>query len=118
MTFEDIVLSDAPTSPKFWRRYHAEFLRWVIYEPKDSIEAEDLPIGDKWWILLYWLPKIKKELYTLLLRGGMTAVEHRLYDQLGVDQVYFQNEFGFFIKRLNTMKKLNKASKHLGETGV
>jgi hypothetical protein len=98
--------------------FHKEFLRWVIYEPKKSIYLEDLPIGDKWWVILYWLPKIKKDLYLLLLSRGMRAVEHKLYDELGIDQGYFEKDFGFFIRRLNNMKRLHKASKHLGETGV
>ena len=118
MTSEDIVLADAPTSPKFWRRFHGEYLRWVVYVPKEKVEDEDLPIDDKWWIVLHWLPKIKKELYLLLLHKGMGAVEKRLYDDLGIDQIFFENEFDFFIRRLKNMKRLHTASKHLGETGL
>jgi hypothetical protein len=118
MTFDDIVLKDAPTRKSFWNKFHDEFIRWVVYVPKDTIEEEDLPIGDKWWILLHWMPKIKRELYTLLLQRGLTGVEHRLYDELGIDPIYFNRDYDFFIRRLKQIKKLNTASKHLGETGV
>lgn len=118
MTFNDIVLKDAPTRKSFWLKFSAEYIRWAIYEPKDTLEKEDLPIRDKWWILLHWIPKIKKDIYLTLLHKGMTEVEHYLYDTLGVDQHYFEKDYDFFIRRLNTIKRLNKASKHLGETGI
>jgi hypothetical protein len=115
MTSDDLILKDSPNSIRFWQNFHEEFIRWVVYTPKSTVE-EEAPIEDKWWVLLYWIPRIKKDLYTLLLQGGMTAVEHRLYDQLGIDPVYFRKEFLFFIKRLERMKRLNRASPHLGET--
>lgn len=115
MKFEDIVLKDAPTTINFWTTYAVESLRWEVYEPAETIEQE-APIGNRWWVLLYWMPKIKKSLYLLLLEKGLMEVEHRLFVELAIDMEYFYKHYGFFMKRLKTMKKLHKASPHTGET--
>lgn len=114
MEFKDIDLAMAPTSVRFHRKLHGEFIKWVVYQP--TTIDKDIPMQDKWYAILYWLPKVKKQIYLILLAKGYRAVEDYLYDELGIYPYYFEREYKHFIKKLKWMQKNNNANTHFGET--
>jgi len=114
MRIEDIDFSDAPRSYSFHRKLHKNFLTWLLYCPT-TLEA-DLPLGKQWHKILYWLPRIKKTVYRILLEKGYIEAEKYLFVDLGIDEAYFRKDYSFFIKRLFWMHKNNNANTHFGET--
>jgi hypothetical protein len=113
MTYNDIVLKDAPQTKSFWDMFHSEMDKWVAYAP--TTIDKDIPLGTKWWTILYWVPTKKREIYETLLKGRMKEVEILLYGTWGIDFLYFRKHYKFFLDRLEKMDKI-KYSTGLEET--
>lgn len=112
MTFEEMDLSELPNDRKFIERLEKQMYLWEMYQPT-TIE-KDVPFEQDWWKYVYWMPKIKKEFYVMTLREldfskGLLAE----CDKYGMDFYYFSKHYGFFIKRLEWMRK--NGSNHIGE---
>lgn len=109
MTFEQIDFSEVPQ--RLLITIDREFMRWEAYEPT-TIEA-DIPFKKSWWKYVYWIPKIKKELYLIALSQGEDAVWEKL-GSYGTDELYFRENYNDFVRRIKWMIKNNKHNE-LGE---
>ncbi len=112
MKLEDLDLEMMPTNNTFVRLVEREECRLEFYNPS-FIELE-IPLGHSWWALMYWIPKMKKEIYRVNLIAGERGVTDLLYNIWGIDEKFFKRHYGFFLKRLKWMRQQNKAN-HLGE---
>lgn len=104
MKFEDIDLSEMPQNFAFSKLVDQQFYLWEKYEPT-TIEA-DFPFEQDWWKYLYWMPKIKKEFYTLALSAlDMEKDLQKKANDMGMDYWFFTRHYGDFLKRLEWMRK-------------
>lgn len=97
--------------PKFCFKLDKEFAKWEEYQPT-TIE-KDVPFLRDWWKYVYWIPKIKKELYHLTLSQTESKLWEKL-DSLGIEELYFRDNYRPFLKRLKWMRE-NNGQNHLGE---
>ena len=113
MTFDDIDLAEFPSSFTFARLVESEFMRWEAYVPT-TIEA-DVPFNMDWWKYVYWVPRIKRELYTSAIGSQdieMTVAVMCL--KYGMNMTFFEKNYKFLVKRMHWMKKNNKFN-HINE---
>ncbi len=112
MKFEDIDLTEFPSTRHFAEMMDKRFYLWEMYQPT-TIEA-DIPFDQDWWKYVYWMPKIKKEFYIMTVKE--LNFDKALIDKCksyGMDFWFFNRHYGHFIKRLDWMRK--NGANHVGE---
>lgn len=114
MKYEEMDLAEVPSHFKFIKLIDDEMFRWEAYRPADDPKKE-VPFDRFWWKYVYWVPKMKKEWYKLVLTSPdwETAVEDQLI-ALGADLVWFKREYRDLWKRMDWMRK-NASANHIGE---
>lgn len=104
MKFEEMDLSELPTNYTFSKLVDQQFYLWDRYTPT-TIEA-DIPFEQDWWKYVYWIPKIKKEFYTIALSAANMELDLQAKAKtLGMDYWFFTNHYKDFLKRLEWMRK-------------
>lgn len=111
MKFEDIDLSELP--PRLHGKIVKEADVWEKYRPGFTPRS-DYPFGRDWWKYVYWIPKIKKEIYQMVITKTNVELEQYFYETLGMDQAWFYRTYRDFHNRLEWMRK-NYDYTHLGE---
>ena len=112
MKFEDLDLSELPTTYEFAKLVDQKFYLWENYKPT-TIEA-DIPFDQDWWKYAHWMPKIKKDFYLLAIKElDFDLGLLKKCDSLGMDFWFFSTHYEDFIKRLEWMRK--NGSNHIGE---
>lgn len=104
-------LSELPQ--RLHRHVVEDGLFWEIYKPKAAPELE-VPFGKDWWKYVYWIPKMKKRIYAMIISKTNAEVDHYFYTVLGMDEEWFRKNYKEFIQRLEWMRK-NFDYSQLGE---
>ncbi len=113
MRMDQMNMAELPSNMDFLELIDRQEYLWKMYEPT-TVEA-DIPFEQDWWKYAYWMPLIKKEFYLTALSSldfekGLQALA---IDKYGMDYWFFTTHYGFFIKRMEWMRK--QGVTHIGE---
>lgn len=110
MRLSDVDYMELP--PRLAVVLGSELIRWEVYQPAETIEG-DAPFNRDWWKYVYWIPKMKKEIYLMNLQKNGEQMD-QYWESLGMNKEFLHKHYKEFLKRLAWMRKNNKAN-HLGE---
>lgn len=111
MRFEDIDLSELP--PSLHKKVVNEAEKWERYVP-GIMPIVDYPFGLDWWKYVYWIPKLKKQIYEMAMTKTVAELQYFYDHELGVDRKFMHTHYKDFLNRVEWMRKHNTYN-HLGE---